>query len=271
MGIFSRREAPREEGEEVVQEEEGYLDIARREGKERQERIGQKLSNIREHIGNGVAMVLGAPEAVGAAAKDAGGAIGHAAESIGKGAVHGVEFVGEKIGSAARKTWEGLGNMRDKLVEGTVRAKEGLVDRFERSKEATKAKVGDFKEQGTEFVKTKIAAPLEDKVNKIYSIPDRVRGAMLERKVEHAERDVAEQAKIREAELISRDAYVKALQEQIAERVATAQEVIDKTREAEEAARESAQTYKEEASILRDKGPRFTRFSGEVDSLELSE
>ncbi|MCR4261053.1 MAG: hypothetical protein NUV96_01835 [Candidatus Colwellbacteria bacterium] len=270
MGIFSRKEAPREDGEEVVQEE-GYLDIARREGKERQERIGERLSSIREHVRNGVAIVLGTPEAVGAAAKDAGGALGQAAEKVGEGVVHGAEFVGEKISSAARKTWEGLGNMRDKLVEGTVRAKEGLVDRFERSKEATKTKVSDLKERGTEFVKTKIAAPLEDKVNKIYSIPDRVREAMLERKAEHAERDVAEQAKIREAELISRDAYVKALQEQIADRVAAAQEVIDKTREAEEAARESAQAYKEEASALRDKGPRFAKFSGEVDSLELSE
>ena len=155
-------------------------------------------------------------------------AIGHAAESVGKGVVHGAEFVGEKVGSAARKTWEGLGNMRDKLVERGGRAKEALVDRFERSKEATKAKVGELKERGTEFVKTKIAAPLEDRVNKIYSIPDRVREAMLERKAEHAERDMAEQAKLREAKLISHAAYTKAMEEQTAHRNASVKEEVDR-------------------------------------------
>ncbi|MDP3953433.1 MAG: hypothetical protein Q8P99_01255 [bacterium] len=247
MGFFSKREVPDSDSQDG---EKGYIDTALEAGAARREKIGNRLKSIGRVVAKGADFVLGTPEAVGGAAEKAGKA----------------------VASAARKAWEGMGRAKDNLVEKAGRAKDKLVETYDSSKEATMAKASQLKEGTTTFVREKVGAPLERRLNAVYAIPDRIRTASLERGVrredERAETEIQRRATSQE----SVSTEIQYLRDRIDALEQNLASVTEESLASQREALEMAQAKREAAEALRDKPAKFRRFnSEEVDDLELDE
>jgi len=143
-------------------------DIAMEKGAERRQEASRRISGffsgIKEKITKGVDFALGSP--------DAATYLGQEAAKFGK---EKAEETRDAVVEAGVRTWERIVDTKDRLVQRATDAKDRLVTRYEQTRDATKAKVTELSKRAAVWGLTKIAEPIEDRLQRVYEIPADIR------------------------------------------------------------------------------------------------
>ena len=161
---------------------EAAKSIAMKKGAERHQRVSRRIRGlfrgIKEKITHGVDFAFGSPDAAIYLGKEA------------------VEFGGKKaeeardaVVEAGVRTWERLVDTKDRLAQRATDATNRLVTRYEQTRDATKAKVTELSTRAAIWGLTKIAEPIEDRLQRVYEIPAdikvlRAKGASAEARIQ---------------------------------------------------------------------------------------
>ena len=219
---------------------------ARKAGAERRKTISTKLNSlfggIREKITAGVDIVLGSPEA-------GGHFVGLATEEVKKQAIVTNEAVIQPVVEAGVRTWERAVDAKNRLVERARMAGEKLAYGYKQGKERTTAKVADLSRRAAVWGLTKVAEPIERRLEGIYVIP----AGAKEKKAGKADTRAEKQAK--RAELVQQTGEKKkqALLTQIAQIEEATRVRVESLGTAGESARENASELRTKAAKSREK------------------
>ena len=235
------------EGDLIVKgSEKGFLKAARERGEINQGKIGKHLTGIKNAVETGVQYTLGVP-----------------GEAVRRGS--------EAVASAGKKTWEGLVHVKDRLVEGTVRAGKALESRYDKSKEAVMARAKKLKDGTTELARTKVAAPLERRLNQIYDVPQNIR-KVRERAEQRRDAKQAEWTILQES---AKAESAKGKEEYHLGQAEMARKEFEDANAAIIAAREEvpvrAAEHQARLEELEGRGQKFRRYSGLVEEVPVSE
>lgn len=179
--------------------------IALEKGAERRQRasrrIGSLFGGIKEKITKAVDFIGGSP--------DAAAFLGKRAVQLGK---EKAEETRDAVVEAGVRTWERIVDAKDRLIQRATDAKDRLVARYEQTRDATKVKITELSKRAAIWGLTKIAEPIEDRLQRVYEIPADIREWQAKRA------DIKAQKQETRAQLVKErgEARVQALQAEIA-------------------------------------------------------